>query len=200
MTIQLRAGVGDGRPNHPQDVALVQLFLNGAPAAGINADGVWGGQTRTALENFQMAQFGFSDHVVDPGDITFNRLRGPASPPAEDALLRILTLHVVGELTDVQGVAPVSSRPTADGVGVVTEWDAGGGTVSVYSHPTFGTWEVYGLIGAEYDTQGADGGSFGNPISGERNLEPGPGRVSWFEHGRIEYRAATGQVVLIPAP
>lgn len=200
MTVQLRAGVGEGRPNHRQDVALVQLLLNsGLGGTPIAVDGVWGTQTRTSLDIFQLVHFGFNDGVVDPGDITFNRLRGPALPADQDTLLRVEVLRSIGDRPDIQGSAPVSSRASADGLGVVTSWSVGDAIIFIHSHPTFGTWDVQGQIAILYQAQGEEAGPFGSPISGERDLEPGPGRVSWFERGRIEFRPATGAVA-IPFP
>jgi hypothetical protein len=200
MTVELRAGVGDGRPNHRQDVALVQLLLNaGLGGVPIGVDGVFGPGTRQSLEIFQTAHFGFSDHVVDPGDITFKRLRGKALTAAEDTLLRVVVLQSTGEGAAIVGSEPTAERISDDGLGVVTTWSEGDGVLFIHSHPTFGTWEVRGLIAIEYQNMGEEAGAFGNPISGERDLLPGGGRVSWFERGTIEFRAGQG-IVSTPAP
>ncbi|MGW1887717.1 hypothetical protein [Streptomyces sp. NPDC001970] len=193
MSVQLRAGVGDGRPNHPEDVALVQLLLNGTPRAGLNIDGRWGSATRIALELFQRAQFGVADRIADPGDITFSRLRGPAVTFHDDALLRSFAVHHAESSGASSGSVPRDSeRRTADGLGAVFDWTTTTGFAHIFSHPRWGTWEVRGVILDKYRELSEEAGELGNPISGERVVAPG--RVSWFERGHIGWSESDGFV------
>jgi len=195
MTIELRASVGDGgQVNHKEDVALVQFFLN-ATNPPIALDGVWGPITSAALAAFQMTTFGFTDGRVDPGDVTFNRLRGDISSstdPVEDTVRRLVVLDALGIVT-LPAPPPFAQRPTADGFGTVVQWGNAAGIFEVFSHRTFGTWEVVGAILARYLAMGEETSPLGNPISGERDAPSGGGdRVSYFEDGRILFTAATG--------
>ncbi|WP_158839905.1 peptidoglycan-binding protein [Saccharothrix deserti] len=192
MTNQLRAGVGDNRPNHPEDVALVQLFLNGNPNAKIAVDGRFGPATRAAVEKFQKAQFGFGDGIVDPGDITFHRLRGNGEVEFRtSALLRAFAVHK-SESTEPDSGTLSDERFTADRQGAVFRWISPNGVAHIYTHPVLGTWEVRGLILVRYQELGEESSGLGLPISGERGAPPG--RVSWFEHGHIAFSTADGTV------
>jgi hypothetical protein len=195
MTIEMRASVGTGQENHPEDVALVQLLL--LPSApGLVNDGKFGPATATAIADFQTATFGFTDGRVDPGDITFNRLRGgdisTSTDPEADTVRRLAVLDALGVLV-LPAPPPIATRATADGLGTVVSWTQGAGFLEVYSHLTFGTWEVRGVILARYLAMGEESSPLGNPISGERGAPSGGSdRVSYFEHGRILFTAATG--------
>jgi hypothetical protein len=200
MTIELRASVGDGgQINHKEDVALVQFFLN-ATNPPVAMDGVWGPITSAALAAFQTTTFGFTDGRVDPGDITFNRLRGDISSstdPVEDTVRRLVVLDALG-IVPLPAPPPFAQRPTADGFGTVVQWGNAAGVLEVFSHQTFGTWEVVGAILARYFAMGEESSALGNPISGERDAPSGGGdRVSYFEHGRILFSAATGVAIEI---
>lgn len=191
VTVEMRASVGDNQVNNREDVALVQ-FLLGPSSPGLAVDGVWGPNTAGAVGAFQNAQFGFSDGRVDPGDITYNRLRGTASTPDNDSFMRITILKAIGAGAGMTGVNPIQTRPTADGLGTVEIWTDEPGVVHIHTHPTFGTWEVRGVILSKYLDLGEEGGALGNPISGERDAPSGGGdRVSYFEHGKITFTAAT---------
>jgi LGFP repeat len=196
MTIELRASVGDGgQVNHKEDVALVQFLLN-ATNPPVAMDGLWGPIVSAAVAAFQTTTFGFTDGRVDPGDITFNRLRGndinTTTDPVGDTVRRLVVLDALG-IVALPAPPPVATRPTSDGFGTVVTWPEGAGILEVFSHSTFGTWEVRGVILARYLAIGEESSALGNPISGERDAPSGGGdRVSYFEHGRILFTAATG--------
>lgn len=195
MTIEMRASVGTGQANHAEDIALVQ-FLLGPSTPGLAIDGKLGPATAAAIAAFQTATFGFTDGRVDPGDVTFNRLRGndvnSTTDPVEDTVRRLVVLDALG-ITPLLAPPPFATRPTADGFGTVVTWGNAAGAFEVFSHSTFGTWEVIGVILARYIAMGEEASALGNPISGEREAPSGGGdRVSYFEHGRILFTAATG--------
>lgn len=199
MTVQLRDPVGEGRPNHPEDVALVQLLLGERGELPVGVDGYWGGETLGAVQAFQVHHLGFTDGVVAPGDLTFHRLLGPPDPDPRaegwgDLWRRALVLHRTGHGIGA-GIGEVPEdylRPTTDGLGWAAQWIVDGGAYDLYSHPRYGTWEVAGLILGRYREIGSDSSALGVPISGERAVPPGA--VGWFEHGRITYDASTGTV------
>jgi hypothetical protein len=72
----------DGTPaaNLPDDVKIVQFLLNtipaseGAPDFLLDVDGIYGTQTNTAVGGFQQHQFGFVDHLVEPGLNTITQM------------------------------------------------------------------------------------------------------------------------------
>ncbi|MGY1619686.1 N-acetylmuramoyl-L-alanine amidase [Geodermatophilus sp. SYSU D00691] len=61
---------------------------------------------------------------------------------------------------------------------------------------TTGAWEIYGAIGAKYDSMGAEWSSLGLPTSGEYWI-PGGSRQN-FQHGTLTYNASTGVVTAAP--
>jgi LGFP repeat len=185
MAVELRAGVGTGRPNKSQDVATVQFFL------GVAADGVFGGGTSAALASFQTEKLGFTDGFVDPCDITFKMLRGDIGD-SDSALVRATVLTALAD--PVLGPSAIDEIPSADGQGLVTTWQHGDGIAKIYSHRSWGTWEVLGLILSRYLELKEDRGPLGMPISGERDHGVG-GRISFFEHGRIVFDPGTGTAV-----
>lgn len=195
MTVELRASIGTGQVNHAEDIALVQ-FLLGPSAPGLAIDGKLGPATLAAIAGFQTTTFGFTDGRVDPGDITFNRLRGndvtTATDPVGDSVRRLVVLDALG-IIPLPTPPPFATRPTSDGFGTVVSWGDAAGIIEVFSHTTFGTWEVVGVILARYLAMGEEASALGNPISGERKAPSGGGdRVSYFEHGRILFSAASG--------
>ena len=204
MTVQLRATVGDGQANHPEDVALVQLLMSTHGLGEVAATGVLDPATRALLAAFQQHHLGFTDGVVGPGDITFNRMRGAADPDPlvearTDMTLRTLALHFSSGSTAEIGDVPLDFiRPTADGQGFAGQWIVEGGATGIYSHPRFGTWDVRGAILIAYRAIGEEGSALGNPISGERAVAPGA--VSWFEHGRLVFHGDSGQVERVDLP
>ncbi|GGN99436.1 LGFP repeat-containing protein [Nocardia rhizosphaerihabitans] len=96
----------------------------------------------------------------------YQRLGGPGSP---------LKWPVSGELS------------TPNGVGRFNRFQTG----NIYSSPA-GTYPVYGAIFTEWARQGYENGRLGFPTSEETDV-PG-GRRTNFEHGWIEWNAATGQL------
>jgi len=188
MAVELRAGVGNGRPNLRQDVALVQFLLSGT-GADVRLDGVFGGGTAAALSAFQLSRLGFTDGFADPGDITFKLLRGDLDD-GSSAVVRASILSLLGEMAI--GTSAIEEAPTSDGRGLASTWPHGDGIARIYSHPVWGTWEVRGLILSRYFELGDEAGEFGLPISGEREHGAPGGRVSFFEHGRIEFDPAAG--------
>src|SRR6184192_3085650 len=99
MTVELRASVGAGQVNHDQDIVLVQLLLNLAAPSGLAVTGVWDQDSAAALAAFQNTTFGFADGSINPGDITFKRLRGSistATNPLQDTIRRMLVLSNLG--------------------------------------------------------------------------------------------------------
>lgn len=177
MAVELRAGVGTNRPNHRQDVATVQLFL------GVAVDGVFGGQTSAALATFQNARFGFTDGFCDPGDITYKLLRGDLDD-SDSALMRGVVHSALND--PLLSPTAIEEVPSADGQGLVTTWSHGEGIAKIFSHHTWGTWDVRGLILARYLELDEERGPLGWPISGERAHGNG-GRASFFQHGRITW-------------
>ena len=187
MSLEIRAGVGTDRPNHKQDVGLVQLMLGGHDFV-VTADGSFGAQTATALAGFQESRLGFTDGFCDPCDVTYKMLR-PEFTDSESILMRATLLSLLGEATfgDVQ-----SEELSPDGLGLIQTLAQDGGIARFYSHPTHGTWEVRGAILARYMELGDAAGSLGMPISGERDHGFSGGRISFFDHGRIVFEPATG--------
>jgi uncharacterized protein with LGFP repeats len=56
---------------------------------------------------------------------------------------------------------------------------------TIYWSPTFGAYEVHGLIGKAYKDLNAEQGPLGFPLTdGEATFD---GRVSYFQHGRIDW-------------
>ncbi|MDQ3156784.1 MAG: peptidoglycan-binding protein [Actinomycetota bacterium] len=148
MAVVLRSGVGDGQPNRPEDVALVQLLLNGTPFGGLGVSGVFDGPTGAAIQAFQQHHFGFADRILSPGDIGFLRLRGSATgDPLLEAqrnmIIRAMVVHFAQGSDAAIGEVPLNLiRPAADGQGQVGAWVVGAGAASIHSHPRFGTWDV----------------------------------------------------------
>jgi len=71
------------------------------------------------------------------------------------------------------------------------------GPVTIYWHPVYGAYEVYGNILTSYIAQGGPIGALGFPLSGEYDEMVGEvsvGRVSEFERGSISYHTATGSI------
>lgn len=202
MTIQLRANVGNGQPNHREDVALVQLLLNGAGMGEVPVTAVFDQPTSLLLAAFQQHHLGFSDGVVGPGDITFLRMRGPADPDPtleaiNDMTLRAFAVHFAdGSAGSLGDVPQEFVRPTADGQGFAGQWIVDGGATGMYSHPRFGTWEVKGAILLKYREIGEESSALGNPISGERTVPPHA--ISWFEHGRIVFSFDDLSTTVVP--
>ena len=194
MAVELRAGVGTDRPNHKQDVALVQFFLSGTGAT-VSVDGTFGTQTSTALAAFQNAKLGFTDGVVDPGDVTFKMLRGDF----DDGSHAVIRAMVLGMLEEMQlGSSAIEQVPTADGKGLKTTWEEGPGIARIFSHHIWGTWEVRGAILSRYLELDEDAGPLGPPVSGERDHGFG-GRISFFRRGRIEFGAGGVSETILPA-
>ena len=198
MTVQLRATVGNGQANHPEDVATVQLLMSTHGVGEVAATGVFDPATAALVAAFQRHHLGFTDGVVGPGDITFNRMRGAADPDQlveaqTDMMLRAMALHFsTGSTAEIGDVPLDFIRPTADGQGFAGQWIVEGSATGIYSHPRFGTWDVRGAILIAYRAVGEEASALGNPISGERAVPPGA--VSWFEHGRLVFHADSGVV------
>ena len=114
MALEIRAGVGTGRPNHKQDVGLVQLMLGGHDFT-VTADGSFGTQTATALAGFQESRMGFTDGFCDPCDVTFKMLRPEFTDP-ESILMRSLLLSLLNEATFG---AVESEEQSPDGLGLI---------------------------------------------------------------------------------
>jgi hypothetical protein len=83
FTIEAPVGfLSDGSPaaNRVNDVKVVQFLLNaipvseGAPDFLLDVDGIVGSITNDAIGGFQQFQFGFMDHLVEPGKITIQRM------------------------------------------------------------------------------------------------------------------------------
>lgn len=124
MTIQIRSAVAYGQTNHPEDVALVQLLINGTIFGEVPVSAVFDGPTGAAVEAFQRHHFGFTDRVLSPADIGFLRLRGgpPFPDPTQsfhnDMILKTMALHFAGLGLALLGDVPFASlRTTADGQG-----------------------------------------------------------------------------------
>jgi|GEM_PF-6331639 len=81
---------------------------------------------------------------------------------------------------------------TPDGVGRFNNFQSG----SVYWTPATGAHEVHGAIGAKWAAAGWERGPLGYPVTDEYAV-PG-GRASDFQHGRISWNAATGDVTVLP--
>ncbi|GAA3552981.1 hypothetical protein GCM10022197_05060 [Microlunatus spumicola] len=79
-----------------------------------------------------------------------------------------------------------------DGVGRTSGFE--GGTIAW--SPATGAWEVYGAIGALWQSQGGEGGPLGYPATGEQAHADGVGRTQWFGGGQLYWSEATGAVVL----
>lgn len=201
MTVQLRAGVGNGQANNAEDVFLLQVLLNQTQFGGLALTGVFDGPTGTAVEAFQRHQFGFSDRVISPNDIGIARLRGsggvgdPVLVAQQDMVRRARVVEAMrGFGADPENIPFEGIRATADGLGHVGRWFNGDAFMTISSHPIFGTWEVLGLIQDKFIEVGFEGSELGNPISGER-LVP-PGAVSWFQRGSLIFDAESVMVTV----
>ena len=200
MTVQLRAGVGDGQSNHPEDVALVQLLINGTDFGSVAVTAQFDAPTRAAVVAFQRHHFGFTDGVLSPGDVGFLRLRGSATgdPLLEaqrDMVLHAMVVHFAHGSTAGIGDVPLHSiRLTSDGQGRVGEWVVEDSSVAIHSHPRFGTWDVQGAILLKYGEIGEDGGELGNPIWASAMFHPAA--VSWFDRGSLIFSAEDNSVTV----
>jgi uncharacterized protein with LGFP repeats len=83
---------------------------------------------------------------------------------------------------------------TPDGVGRYNHFEGG----SVYWTPTTSAREVHGAIRDEWARLGWERSELGYPVSDEGDM-PG-GRVSFFEHGKIEWTPTGGVVVSRTVP
>ncbi|WP_245649638.1 LGFP repeat-containing protein [Nocardia shimofusensis] len=76
------------------------------------------------------------------------------------------------------------------------EYDSDGGRVqdfdngAIYWTDKTGGWEVYGLIGAEYDRMGGPESAVRWPVSGELATPGGAGRFNRFQNGNIYHSPA----------
>ena len=73
----IRAAVGRGGKNDPDDVRIVQRLLNEASPSGqgpLTIDGIAGPETTAAIQAFQKMGGHGADGRVDPGGITIKRL------------------------------------------------------------------------------------------------------------------------------
>jgi hypothetical protein len=81
-SLTISAPVGEKGKNHPEDVLKVQDTLNAIPptaggqAVLLSVDGVAGPKTRKAIQEFQLAHFGWkiADGRVDPDGKTWERM------------------------------------------------------------------------------------------------------------------------------
>jgi len=118
MARTLSATVGRGARNLDQDVVNVQEMLNtvptaeGGPAPRLDVDGLCGSKTTSAIQKFQVAQFGWhgADARVDPGGPTLVKLneyeaRSFGNPVAATRLTAMVCPH-----NGAVSVTPV--RPT----------------------------------------------------------------------------------------
>lgn len=105
--------VGSGAFNAPVDVRTVQALLNDAqPALGgadpeLVVDGTVGPKTITAIHRFQVAQLGWGDGRVDPGQATMAKLNAPGPVvPARSGVPQQQGAAGTGG-----GAAPTGGRP-----------------------------------------------------------------------------------------
>jgi hypothetical protein len=74
--------VGAGGRNHPDDVRIIQQYLNsippalGGPDVPLAEDGKIGPKTQAAITKYQKAALGWSDGRIDPADKTIRALTG----------------------------------------------------------------------------------------------------------------------------
>ncbi|SFO89605.1 LGFP repeat-containing protein [Amycolatopsis arida] len=88
------------------------------------------------------------------------------------------------------GVPEIDVTATPDGVGRYVHFTR---NASIYWTPTTGAWEVHGAIRQKWASMGWERSYLGYPISNEQAFEAG--RRSWFQGGRIDYIARTGEVI-----
>jgi hypothetical protein len=78
---EIGASVGQNGVNEADDIFTVQMLLNqvgaaqGGPSPPLNVDGIIGPKTIAAIGRFQLAQVGFQDGLVEPGQVTFAALK-----------------------------------------------------------------------------------------------------------------------------
>lgn len=101
-----------------------------------------------------------------------------------------------GRETSFLGFPTTDESPTPDGVGRYNHFQGG----SIYWTPNTGAHEVHGYIRGRWQEMGWESSSLGYPVSDEQTLHGGPGRVSHFQHGRIEWTPSGGAVVIANAP
>jgi peptidoglycan hydrolase-like protein with peptidoglycan-binding domain len=81
MIVHIKASVGSGGTNRPDDVGVVQTLLNNAQHARLSVDKRCGPKTVSAIINFQKTFLSHPDGLVDPGGTTWRRLPGGAGSP-----------------------------------------------------------------------------------------------------------------------
>jgi hypothetical protein len=115
--------------------------------------------------------------------------RNPACPAPEllDAYLRL------GGHSSPLGPPSSDDACTADGRGRFAHFGTAG---SIYSTDRTGAHSVSGAIRAKWVSMGLERSTLGYPTSDEFDISGG--RRSTFEHGRIDYDAATGAVTVFP--
>lgn len=200
VTQSLTQSVGQGGGNKPVDVATVQVMLSSLPvdAGGrpeILADGIFGPDTLSAINDFQQVQFNLHDGLVQPHDFTMNRLNILTDVLTEEDPITTKVGVLLVTLTLVDIGTPTGDVRTADGVGIAQSYTGG----NIYHHPSLGTFEVHGSILDEYIQQDEESGALGYPISDERQWVPGgvDARVSHFQLGSIFFTPPAGASVLV---
>jgi peptidoglycan hydrolase-like protein with peptidoglycan-binding domain len=211
MTLTITASVGKDGANKRLDVAVVQNLLStiteetgGAP--GLVTDGWNGPNTVNAIKRFQQHHFGFADGLMSPGEISFRRLndafdrRWSVSNP-EFPLYVKYTALVEAQVRQETGL--IGSPPhlrCADNVGWKLQLSSSG---NIYYHPAIGAYLVDGYIWAKYLENSEEHGVLGYPISDERDLPQGNGRISYFQYGSIQWTPAggpAGQATILTVP
>ena len=202
MTLTITASVGENGTNKRLDVAVVQNMLSAiTEEAGGTPDLVtdsWNGpNTVNAISRFQQHHFGFADGLISPGEITFRRLndafdrRWSVSNPEFPLYVKYTALVKAQLRQDIGFIGNPPHLSCADNVGWKLQLSASG---NIYYHPTVGAYLVDGFIWAQYLGSGEEHGILGYPISDERDLPQGNGRVSYFQFGSIQWASAGGPV------
>lgn len=112
MTDTLRASVGEGGFNDPDDVRLVQRLLKGRGFDVGDLNGIFEARLRTAIITFQSGFIKKPDGRIDPGGRSWRRLTtDPAAQPAPAAGNSLTRLVAIPDLSTVnRGLMPVNNQ------------------------------------------------------------------------------------------
>ncbi|HZD49985.1 MAG TPA: glucosaminidase domain-containing protein [Silvibacterium sp.] len=92
---QITQAVGQGQPNRPEDVRLIQALLNqrkdelGMPAP-LDVDGLFGPRTASLIEEFQRCRkLPTADGIVHPAGPTFRALNSESGSPVSSQSVKV---------------------------------------------------------------------------------------------------------------